>query len=106
MTYKETMAKIAELQQHAAQQRKRELSTVVAEIRAKVAEYGLTAEDIFGRKRSAAKQVATASVAGERQPGVPKYRDPKTGATWTGRGREPAWIAGKNRRRFEIAAQS
>jgi len=30
--------------------------------------------------------------------GVPKYGDPKTGKTWTGRGKPPAWIAGvKNR---------
>ncbi|MGD7248155.1 H-NS family nucleoid-associated regulatory protein, partial [Ralstonia pseudosolanacearum] len=33
---------------------------------------------------------------------VPKYRDPKTGATWTGRGRAPAWI-GKNRDKYLIA---
>ncbi|MDP1329472.1 H-NS family nucleoid-associated regulatory protein, partial [Klebsiella pneumoniae] len=33
----------------------------------------------------------------------PKYRDPKTGATWSGRGRAPAWI-GKNRDRFLIEA--
>jgi DNA-binding protein H-NS len=28
--------------------------------------------------------------------GEPKYRDPDTGATWTGSGRVPNWIAGKN----------
>lgn len=27
----------------------------------------------------------------------PKYRDPVTGALWSGRGREPLWIAGKDR---------
>ncbi len=32
----------------------------------------------------------------------PKYQDPKTGATWTGRGRAPAWL-GKNRDKFLIA---
>ena len=26
-----------------------------------------------------------------------KYRNPETGGTWSGRGREPAWIKGKNR---------
>nr|WP_321968421.1 H-NS histone family protein [Burkholderia cepacia] len=32
-----------------------------------------------------------------------KYRDPKTGATWSGRGRAPAWIKdAKNRDRFLI----
>lgn len=29
----------------------------------------------------------------KRAAGVPKYRDPKTGATWTGHGRAPGWIA-------------
>lgn len=24
--------------------------------------------------------------------GAPKYRDPATGATWTGRGKPPLWI--------------
>lgn len=32
---------------------------------------------------------------------VAKYRDPKSGATWSGRGRAPAWIASaKDRTRF------
>ncbi|WP_442873318.1 H-NS family nucleoid-associated regulatory protein [Cupriavidus sp. USMAA2-4] len=30
-----------------------------------------------------------------------KYRNPKTGQTWSGRGRAPAWI-GKQRERFLI----
>lgn len=34
----------------------------------------------------------------------PLYRDPKTGATWSGRGRAPAWLAGaKDRSKFLIA---
>ncbi|WP_287197511.1 H-NS family nucleoid-associated regulatory protein [Paraburkholderia sp.] len=28
-----------------------------------------------------------------RGPQSPKYRGPKTGATWSGRGRAPAWLA-------------
>jgi DNA-binding protein H-NS len=35
----------------------------------------------------------------------PKYRDPKSGASWTGRGLAPKWIAGaKNRDQFLIEA--
>jgi DNA-binding protein H-NS len=30
------------------------------------------------------------------------YQDPKSGATWNGRGKPPNWIAGKNRERFLI----
>ncbi|CAJ6186160.1 histone family protein nucleoid-structuring protein H-NS [Burkholderia pseudomallei] len=34
-----------------------------------------------------------------------KYMDPKTGATWSGRGRAPVWIANaKDRSRFSIAS--
>jgi DNA-binding protein H-NS len=31
-----------------------------------------------------------------------KYRDPATGATWTGRGKEPAWIRGLDKKAFLI----
>jgi DNA-binding protein H-NS len=32
-----------------------------------------------------------------------KYRDPATGQTWTGRGKAPKWIDGKDRSAFLIA---
>jgi DNA-binding protein H-NS len=32
----------------------------------------------------------------------PKYRDPATGTLWSGRGKEPAWIKGKDRKAFLI----
>lgn len=31
-----------------------------------------------------------------------KYRDPETGATWSGRGKAPKWIAGQERDKFVI----
>jgi DNA-binding protein H-NS len=35
---------------------------------------------------------------------APKYRDPKTGATWSGHARPPSWIAGvKDRSKYLIA---
>ncbi|SAL81581.1 histone family protein nucleoid-structuring protein H-NS [Caballeronia arvi] len=33
----------------------------------------------------------------------PKYRDPVSGATWSGRGRAPQWIVGQDRDRFLTA---
>ncbi len=39
-------------------------------------------------------------LAGQKVP--PKYRDPATGQTWTGRGKPPLWIAGKDRLQFLI----
>jgi len=59
--------------------------------------------DVSPKVASAAKKSAT---DGSHLPGSlpPLYRDPKTGATWSGRGRAPAWLAGaKDRSKFLIA---
>lgn len=74
--------------------RKREISDAVHRVRALIAEHGLTQKDVFsgraGKGRSGGKV-------------APKYRDPATGATWTGRGKPPRWIEGKDRAKFAIA---
>jgi len=75
--------------------RKAEISDAVAKVKALVAEHGLTAKDIFGGAKRGAKTGARGTVA-------PKYRDPVTGATWTGRGKAPKWIEGKDRAKFAI----
>lgn len=33
---------------------------------------------------------------------IQKYQDPETGATWSGRGKEPNWIRGKDREQFLV----
>lgn len=35
---------------------------------------------------------------------APLYRDPATGAMWSGRGTEPAWIKGRDRGEFKVAS--
>jgi DNA-binding protein H-NS len=75
--------------------RKAENADAIAKVKALVAEHGLTAQDIFGGAKRGAKAGARAAVA-------PKYRDPATGATWTGRGKAPKWIDGKDRAQFAI----
>ncbi|ALF89556.1 MULTISPECIES: H-NS family nucleoid-associated regulatory protein [Ralstonia solanacearum species complex] len=93
-SYKELLAQKAKLDEQLETARQKELAEVTERVRQVVLEYGLTAEDIgLAPKRS--KRGPKSTVA-------PKYRDPKTGATWSGRGRAPAWI-GKNRDRFLIA---
>ncbi|MCA8204187.1 MULTISPECIES: H-NS histone family protein [Burkholderia] len=97
--YRELKAQADELMKRAEEARQAELETVLQEVRTRVAEYGLTPRQIFGRQGSATRAARkTAAVA-------PKYRDPNTGATWSGRGREPAWIKGKRRERFLIERQ-
>ena len=54
-----------------------------------VQEFGFTAQQVFPWKPQPKKVAA-------------KYRDPATGATWSGRGKPPQWIAGKDRTPFVI----
>ncbi|HOV18568.1 H-NS family nucleoid-associated regulatory protein [Ottowia sp.] len=75
--------------------RKREIADAVQQARALVAEHGLTVEDVFPNRRGRKAAGGGAKVA-------PKYRDPATGTTWTGRGKPPRWIEGKDRAAFAI----
>ena len=52
-----------------------------------------TASDLFSRKAGA--RSSSGKVA-------PKYRNPSTGETWTGRGKAPKWIEGRDRSSFII----
>jgi DNA-binding protein H-NS len=54
----------------------------------------LTPEDVFAGGRRAGRGSGT-KVA-------PKYRNPATGETWTGRGKAPKWIADQDREQFLI----
>jgi DNA-binding protein H-NS len=94
-SYQELLKQQEALAQQIEEARKREISDAVARVRALVAEYHLTADDVFsasrkGRGRSTGMKVA------------PKYRDPATGQTWTGRGKAPKWIDGRDRSQFLI----
>lgn len=61
-----------------------------AEFDAKLAEASFTLADIYGDVlTSSPKQVKAARVT---QSVDPKFRDPKTGSTWSGRGRAPQWV--------------
>ncbi|MGA7782511.1 MAG: H-NS histone family protein [Paraburkholderia sp.] len=94
--YAELKAQIARLQAQADEARRTELGNVIEDIRSKIAEYGLTAQDLG---------FAAAARRGrppKKAPLPPKYQDPKSGNTWSGRGKPPNWIAGKNRDRFLI----
>lgn len=82
-SYRDLLAQREELEKQIAEARRVELSGAVAKARELVAEFDLTVEDIFGGRR--ASKTAGTKVA-------PKYRDPVSGATWTGRGKAPRWI--------------
>ncbi|MEZ0605064.1 H-NS histone family protein [Paraburkholderia sp. IW21] len=96
--YADLKAQIAKLQAQAEEARRTEVDNVVADIRQKIAEYGLTAQDLG---------FAVAAKRGrppKKAPLPAKYQDPKSGNTWSGRGKPPKWIVGKNRERFLLGA--
>jgi len=123
MTYAEITREIERLKQEAERVRRAEHQAAIEMIRSKMDELGLTIADLgFSaaeiadaaglarrpRRRRGADGTA-ASTAGDRRTIVePKYRDPMSGATWSGRGRPPRWLseaveAGRSREEFLIS---
>ena len=106
-SYAQLKSAIAQLEREAATLREAETKKVVAQIRESIATFGLTVEHLFGRGAKAMKAVAGKALgngkAVRKGAGVPKYRHPKTGKTWTGFGKAPGWIATvRNRDKFLI----
>lgn len=98
-TYKQLMAEKAALEAKLEEVRAAEVSGVIEKIRGMMADYGLTVEDIATKNRRGRPAKAKTSEGKQALP--PKYMDPKTGKTWSGRGRAPAWL-GRNPKRFLI----
>ncbi len=82
-TYKELKAQAEALLQQAEAARRAEIAAVVAEIQAKMREYGITLADLRGGAKKSKPRAAVAA----------KYRNPATGESWSGRGRAPKWLA-------------
>jgi len=101
-TYKELVAQKEALEAQLAEVRANEVASVIEKIRGLMADYGLSVEDIAGKRRRGRPAGSGAGkAAATKEPLPPKYMDPKTGKTWSGRGRTPAWI-GKRPERFLI----
>nr|WP_315594953.1 H-NS family nucleoid-associated regulatory protein [uncultured Cupriavidus sp.] len=93
------LAQLASVNAQLERLRATEVPKVVQEIQKLMQEYDLSIEDIAGKLsvEPAARAVPTKTKAAP----PPRYRDPKTGQTWSGRGRAPAWI-GKKPERFLV----
>jgi DNA-binding protein H-NS len=99
--YNEILTQIEDLKRQAEEVRRAELKAVIAEIKEKMDQHGITVADLKplfgGRGRSGKSRSAV----------KPKYRNSATGETWTGRGRAPRWLvqaeaAGRSRDSFLI----
>ena len=90
-TFKELQDQIAKLKQDAEEVRSREITSAIAQIKSLMNDYGITIQDIEGSgRRKGNKAVSLSNV---------QFRD-DSGNTWSGRGRMPAWLKGKDKEKF------
>jgi DNA-binding protein H-NS len=78
----------AALERQIADAQREAKSTAIAQVKALMAEHGLTMADLSARAPAAAPK---AKATGGSKVAV-KYRDAATGDTWTGRGLQPKWL--------------
>lgn len=88
-TLADIQAQIAELQKQADALRQKEFASALAEVKEKIAAFGFTAKDLGFSKAGAPagkRGSAKGSVAA-------KYKSKDGSQTWSGRGRQPKWVA-------------
>ncbi len=92
-SYKELQAQIAELQKKAEETRVQEIDGAVTQIKELMQRYGISVNDVLGKKVASKK-------GGNNKPVAIQFRDGDK--TWSGRGREPGWLKGKDREQFRV----
>ncbi len=85
-SYQEILSQIEELKRKAEEVRQQEMSGAIAEIKRLMVQFGITSDDLGLSGRAGAGKVKSRGIV------APKYRDPISGKTWTGRGRRPGWV--------------
>ncbi|RTL29141.1 MAG: H-NS histone family protein [Burkholderiales bacterium] len=78
----------AELERQLTEVRRAERAGVIAQVKALMNEHGLSVSDLGGVSGAGKRRGANAGAKV-----APKYRNPATGDTWSGRGLKPKWVA-------------
>lgn len=95
-SYKELLKQREALELQISTARRDEVANAIAQVRTLIDEYALTQQEVFPSTR------ARSATSGTKV--APKYRDPASGQTWTGRGKAPKWIQNQDRSLFAINA--
>ncbi len=109
-SFKELVAQREKLDSQINAMMQREKAEGIAKAKEIIEQFSLEVGDLFGRKvagkgkRGPAKKgvVSKKRVGKKRGKVAAKYKNPSTEETWTGRGKAPIWIAGKDRTKFLI----
>lgn len=88
-TYSELQAKKAELDKRIAEVFLIEKAEAFTQIKSLIDTFGFTLQEVFPLPQNHKKAPA-------------KFYDPSSGKSWSGRGKVPRWMEGKDRRQFEI----
>ena len=83
-TYKDLLSQKEELDRLIAQARKNESVEALATVRRLIKEFNFTAQQVFPWEPATKVKAPI------------KYYDPDTGSKWSGRGKPPKWIVGKD----------
>lgn len=89
--YQELLARKRELDKAIEQTRRTESVQALENIKQLIATFGFTAQQVFPFQSTEKKKVPA------------KYYDAATGKSWTGRGKMPKWLQGKDLSAYEIA---
>lgn len=95
LSYRELLKQRAALEAAIESARNGERQKAIEEINAKMLEYDIRPAEL-GKRSGAGKPKGNAVAA--------RYRDPVSGNTWSGRGKPPLWIAGRDREQFAVEA--
>ncbi|WP_250517658.1 H-NS family nucleoid-associated regulatory protein [Caballeronia sp. INDeC2] len=102
-TLEAIQARIKKLEAQAQALKTKAASGVLKQIHDLMARHDLSMDDVAGFLGKASGKTKANAVG---KADSAKYVDPKTGATWSGRGRAPAWIANASDRTAFLAAGS
>jgi DNA-binding protein H-NS len=87
-TVAELLAQKAEIEKKIAEAQREEKASAIAQVKALMAQHGLSVADLASRAPTAGRAAGAKSGAKV----AAKYRDPATGSTWSGRGLKPNWL--------------
>ena len=96
-------AKLDELRKKQELQRRDERTQAIASVKEIIKSHALTASELGFAGKNSVKAVT----GHKRNIVAPKYQDPDSEKTWTGRGKSPAWLsaqltAGRDKQEFLI----
>lgn len=89
-SYQELIAQKNALDKRIEEAHQTEAKEALATIKQLIETFGFTSQQVFPWKPEEKKKVEA------------KYYDPESGASWSGRGKPPKWIEGKDRSQYEI----